>query len=153
MALACPACRKVAMKTQVDPSGLEIDVCPECSGIWFDSQELGRFLAGTELKRRFLRIFQVEPAQTVGFVINTRARLCPRCRVALKEVTYADVLLDWCAGCQGLWFDDGELRRLLEKRDKGARGDPRVMGQLEAPGAGPGGGLVAALRAFFGKAD
>ena len=41
MALRCPVCRKIAMKPEMDSvTGLEIDVCPSCYGMWFDPSEL-----------------------------------------------------------------------------------------------------------------
>jgi len=46
---------------------------------------------------------------------------CPRCDSALIVVEYHDIELDWCPGCEGLWFDSGEIE-LVAARSGGARG-------------------------------
>lgn len=38
---------------------------------------------------------------------------CPRCGVQLTRITVADIALDACAECRGIWFDPGELRPFL----------------------------------------
>lgn len=132
MPLRCPACPKLFMTPRLDEeSGLEIDTCPECLGMWFDGNELSRFLEGGSLKREFQRIADAEPLQSVGFTIDTRARRCPRCRISLEERLFSDVTLDICAQCQGLFMDDGELRRVILKYQKGDRGDELVREQLD----------------------
>ena len=34
---------------------------------------------------------------------------CPKCSSEMETVTYDDVEVDRCSGCQGLWFDGGEI--------------------------------------------
>ncbi len=41
------------------------------------------------------------------------ARLCPNCRSPLKAETFEGIELDICETCAGIWFDMGELRRLM----------------------------------------
>ena len=36
---------------------------------------------------------------------------CPKCQSPFEKITYADIEVDRCTDCQGLWFD------LLEKED------------------------------------
>lgn len=132
MSVRCPACVKFAMTPRLDEqSGLEIDTCPECAGMWFDGDELARFLKGGTLKKEFLREADAEPLQSVGFTIDTRARRCPRCRTALEERLFADITIDVCAACKGLFLDDGELRRIMLKYERGADGDEIVREQLD----------------------
>ena len=40
--------------------------------------------------------------------------LCPVCNVATIVVEHKNIELDYCTGCQGVWFDAGELELLLE---------------------------------------
>jgi Zn-finger nucleic acid-binding protein len=40
---------------------------------------------------------------------------CPRCRRLMKECAYGDLVLEECPGCQGCWYDKGELDRAVEK--------------------------------------
>lgn len=39
--------------------------------------------------------------------------LCPNCNVSMQNVKRADVELDMCPGCRGVWLDRGELEKLL----------------------------------------
>jgi len=41
---------------------------------------------------------------------------CPKCGQDLEEIGFADVMVDKCKGCQGIWLDHGELELLLEGR-------------------------------------
>ena len=43
--------------------------------------------------------------------------ICPVCRVPTYVVEYQEIELDLCGGCQGIWFDHGELDLLLETTD------------------------------------
>lgn len=51
-------------------------------------------------------------------------RQCPVCPSAMNSFDHEGVTLDLCSGCKGLWFDPGELRRVV--------GD---LFELMAPGA------------------
>jgi Zn-finger nucleic acid-binding protein len=39
---------------------------------------------------------------------------CPRCEADLKKVLVNTIELDTCASCEGVWFDHGELRAVLD---------------------------------------
>lgn len=41
---------------------------------------------------------------------------CPKCGHELYEKTFADVEIDVCTGCKGIWLDHGELDLLLDGR-------------------------------------
>lgn len=40
-------------------------------------------------------------------------RLCPDCQSPLQPQTFQGIELDICESCAGIWFDMGELRRLM----------------------------------------
>jgi len=40
--------------------------------------------------------------------------ICPACKSDMLVVEYNKIELDYCATCQGVWFDFGELELLLE---------------------------------------
>ena len=42
---------------------------------------------------------------------------CPKCGKPMEEVGLAQIKLDKCTGCQGVYFDHGELETLLESRE------------------------------------
>ncbi|MEX1254946.1 MAG: zf-TFIIB domain-containing protein [Dehalococcoidia bacterium] len=41
--MRCPLC-DVSMK-EIDRRGVEVDICPECKGVWLDRGELDKLLA------------------------------------------------------------------------------------------------------------
>jgi Zn-finger nucleic acid-binding protein len=51
---------------------------------------------------------------------NTAALRCPRCQLAMMEVPNRRAVIDRCAGCNGIFFDQGEMIRLL-----GESADPK----------------------------
>lgn len=41
---------------------------------------------------------------------------CPKCGHGMEEVSYgADLVIDRCTNCHGMWFDDDEAQRLKSK--------------------------------------
>lgn len=40
---------------------------------------------------------------------------CPACGTRLVEIERAEVMIDACPECRGVWLDRGELDRLLER--------------------------------------
>jgi Zn-finger nucleic acid-binding protein len=47
---------------------------------------------------------------------------CPSCGSRLVEVERADVLIDACPECRGVWLDRGELDKILVKERQLASG-------------------------------
>ena len=39
---------------------------------------------------------------------------CPKCKSALHPIKIRDIELDQCEKCYGLWFDEGELKKIAE---------------------------------------
>lgn len=51
---------------------------------------------------------------------------CPRCTdQTLREVDRADITLDRCERCRGIWLDRGELEKLIARESGGASRRPR----------------------------
>ncbi len=108
----CPICRKTAMIT-LELDEVEIDYCMKCGGIWLDSGELEQ-------------LFE-DPAQAEALldsVASAKAKdhkeqpyPCPICDKKMDKVyigeTEGKVLIDACPRKDGLWFDKGELARIL----------------------------------------
>src|SRR5215470_631486 len=44
---------------------------------------------------------------------------CPKCGAALKERSFAKILVDQCTGCNGIWLDAGELEQIAAKEEGG----------------------------------
>lgn len=115
--MMCPKYCKVPL-AQIVVNDIEVDQCPKCEGVWFDSQ-------GDELMR-ILRIgYDNLPAQLKKSWREGGGKLtlqnfanfyCPRCGSELSTYWYMKeeggkvFQVDGCLknGC-GLWLDDGEL--------------------------------------------
>jgi len=57
---------------------------------------------------------------------NERLRLkelhwmrCPKCGMELAEVKFRTVLVDACFACGGMYFDQGEVDKILEQEEPG----------------------------------
>jgi Zn-finger nucleic acid-binding protein len=90
-------------------SGVRVDGCDGCGGVWFDRSELTAVAQAqaaqlTELEDRF---------QHSPFALDTNAKMyCPHCKVELFEFEFQHspgIKLDGCPQCKGIWIDDGEL--------------------------------------------
>jgi Zn-finger nucleic acid-binding protein len=97
----CPVCRVPGFV--VEHQAIELDICAECHGIWFDAGELELVLGDAEA-------LEGSPVRTAE-----AKRPCPICDRKMDKVNIGPdqgVLIDSCpAGC-GLWFDAGELAQL-----------------------------------------
>ena len=99
--MKCPVCRVTGFVVEYED--IELDVCAECSGVWFDAGELELVLGGREA-------LTAAPART-----DERRRPCPICDAKMDKVNIGPgerVLIDSCPEGCGLWFDAGELAQL-----------------------------------------
>lgn len=110
--LACPRCGKELFEGRAS-SGVVLQGCGECGGIWLDNAGARRALetfdrtlgalsaqASTHAKR--------EPA------VTSRVN-CPACSAPMgrTRITSTNIDLDTCAA-HGTWFDRGELAAVLD---------------------------------------
>lgn len=47
---------------------------------------------------------------------------CPKCGSDLEEVNHADVMIDRCNECHGIWLDAGELELLTQGKAELTKG-------------------------------
>jgi hypothetical protein len=98
----------------VEREEIELDYCTNCSGVWFDSGELELLLQCIGLEDSNLRLTSTLALPEVKTV--EKKRKCPICRRKMKKTTAGKeqpVLIDVCPQGEGLWFDGGELTRLI----------------------------------------
>ncbi len=109
----CPQCEGILVTLEFDR--VEIDHCPECGGVWLDSGELKMLL-----DREGGDFLPEAPGLAQG---KEKKRKCPICSRGMKKVLVGGnrILLDECPG-HGLWFDHGELKRVLEDACAQGRG-------------------------------
>ena len=105
----CPKCSSEALVETLSLGNIPLDVCPGCSGIWFDKGELEELLK------------QSQNWHSADFtLINPKAEglVCPRCKNNMTRGGMVNPLLlvDRCQSCGGIWLDAHELdlvRKLL----------------------------------------
>ena len=131
--MICPVCRKGALI--VEYKNIELDYCPICQGVWFDSGELELLLesAGLGNHRRYLDDLISSPEVKSP----EKKRKCPICRRKMNK-TYIDegnkVLVDVCRVGNGIWFDGGEVKSLLQELEKKSPGEGATKGVLDFVG-------------------
>lgn len=114
--MTCPDCKRAMIILEVDD--VEVDFCVGCKGKWLDAGEMDLLLDGAENRERI-----VTGMHEATDVANERDRACPICDKKMEKVRCSPdadtvaVILDRCPKGDGLWFDDGELRRVLEFGD------------------------------------
>lgn len=98
--IECPVC---ATPMEVERQGqTEVDVCPECGGLWLDGGELE----------------QIVGAPVAPEVAGAQYRKCPHCLRPMKRVVVGGVHLEQCALCEGFYLDAGELKQIVSKWKK-----------------------------------
>jgi len=100
----CPKCGDGLVERPLKKSGIRVDGCPTCHGMWFDRHELEGHLGGPD------DAFMPSADSSVS------SRPCPACGVAMTcfVVRGSGVTIDMCEHCKGVWLDVGELQRLEE---------------------------------------
>ena len=106
---------------QYPVKGLQVDVCPECSGVWFDGDELKRITLvfgygqWPELFERWKKEHVIFDHR--GDLHTEPGRECPRDYTAMQKHYFAgdsDIGVDNCPTCDGFWVDGGELSAIWE---------------------------------------
>jgi uncharacterized protein len=111
--MICPVCHKDALI--VEYNNVELDYCPNCNGVWFDSGELELLLEAAGLGTRESFLAGMKNSQEAD--IPEKKRRCPICLRKMRKV-YIDeqkkIVTDVCKGGHGIWFDGGEVTGLIE---------------------------------------
>ena len=99
---------------------IEIDFCSICGGVWLDEGELELLIPPETGNRAALSgiISDIRKSTAAG-----GSRKCPVCRKKMVPVelsTKPPVEIDKCPLNHGLWFDRGELERIM--KSSGANG-------------------------------
>jgi len=114
--MSCPKCHNVALQEiEIKRSGIKVDRCPQCKGVWFDAGELESLLS---VAAKGLKVPPGAQRSTILF--------CPRCPASLFRFKYPQtyVKVEMCKECGGLWLDSDEfneiksVRQALEKTGK-----------------------------------
>lgn len=112
----CPKCAGEMEITKM--VGIELDICPNCRGIWFDAEGLKQVLQ-LELSTLTQIPFygDLEPKEE-GW--DPPPAFCPRCSAALDPERFEEtipVITQVCPNKHGLWLDQGELHSIKQFYD------------------------------------
>ena len=90
---------------------IEIDYCNHCDGIWLDAGEL-ELMVETEKEKEYLNSLFKQDLKS-----KEKSYRCPICSKNMIKVSVGnkeEVLIDKCPKNHGLWFDSGELEKVLQ---------------------------------------
>ncbi|HLD30043.1 MAG TPA: zf-TFIIB domain-containing protein [bacterium] len=99
---------KNSVKTRT--TKLELDQCFVCKGVWFDKDELEKYLL-----RGFTAIDSPPVSSDIRETLDRKSALCPRCGAEmLKKRAPRDssIIIDQCSRCAGIWLDNTEIDKL-----------------------------------------
>ncbi len=111
--MKCPVCKEPTIVLELDE--IEIDFCTACGGIWLDAGELDLLIEDEKEREILLSSFQKDVEHT------EKPYRCPICRKKMDKVYVGenkDVLIDKCPDNDGLWFDKGELKDVIQLASK-----------------------------------
>lgn len=92
---------------------VEIDHCTDCGGIWLDAGELELMLGEQKKATQLIHSFKIDDSAT------EKPRKCPICDKKMRKIIVGagqpTLLIDKCHRGDGLWFDKGELKNIIDK--------------------------------------
>lgn len=122
--LVCPACRSPSLVDYETRTGVVIQLCEQCRGLWLDADELRDVVGAIELD---------ELTETR---IPEVTELCPVCTgVALRPRGLSSskaARLGTCPNCRGIWLAGGAVA-LLEREHARRRDSARTARLVVAP--------------------
>ncbi len=110
--MKCPACSSLMIV--VEHEKIELDYCVQCSGVWFDAEEMELLLEAMHLKGTSLSLDNILTSPEAKSA--EKKRKCPICGRKMKKATVGhepEVIIDACSWGDGLWFDSGEVGQLI----------------------------------------
>jgi len=127
--MRCPRCNGDLYSFRYPHSDVTIDMCDICKGAWLDNGEFPRIRAW----HQSLTQKELDTLDGKGLAfgdsldrfladVQTAIMACPRCAESSLEelpLQYMGVTVDRCVQCGGVWFDGGELERVLEVAAEG----------------------------------
>lgn len=105
----CPVCKYPLIILELEQ--IEVDYCTSCDGIWLDAGELELLLETNEERNRLINLFKQAESH------KEKSYDCPICRKQMKKFEIGEkgkVIVDKCKKNHGIWFDKGELRKVVE---------------------------------------
>jgi hypothetical protein len=111
--MKCPVCKEPMIVLELNE--VEIDHCTSCNGIWLDAGELELLIEYEQERELLLSSFKKDSEN------REKPYKCPICNKRMDKVFVGennDVLIDKCTDNDGLWFDKGELKQVIQLASK-----------------------------------
>jgi Zn-finger nucleic acid-binding protein len=105
----CPVCKEPLVVLELEQ--VEADYCTNCSGVWLDVGELELLLETDDDRKRLVNLFK----EAVD--LKEKSYACPICGKQMRKFEIGEkgkVIVDKCRKNDGIWFDKGELRKVVE---------------------------------------
>ncbi len=126
----CPRCGSVRLTATPAANGVLVDVCPRCNGVFLDHGEVNYFV----------RKGAMDPYYQGGLIAPRQSAIrCPKDGHSMWEggLLRADLQVDECSHCRGLWFDNQELPKLQEMSSTLAGVQPIAPHSFQPQAASP----------------
>ena len=109
----CFRCKKPMEKAKLE--GVLVDKCKACGGVWLDAGELEMLKFDDEKKHdQLIKEAKNELMEEKMRLITTEG-LCPKCQEQrIEKYNRSGVELDQCPACKGIFFDYGELDKIIK---------------------------------------
>ncbi|MFA5238482.1 MAG: zf-TFIIB domain-containing protein [Phycisphaerae bacterium] len=111
--MECPVCKNAMIVLEL--AEVEIDYCTDCGGIWLDAGELELLLGDSQRAAQLLDCLKIHSDYT------EKRRRCPICLKKMQKAVVGTstppLLIDKCGRGDGLWFDRGELQKILDRAE------------------------------------
>jgi len=95
---------------------VEVDQCPQCSGLFLAKGELETLQASIDTDERKASVDALQISRAPVDAQDTSAIIaCPQCRATMDRRRYgfgSQTMIDECPQGCGLWLDGGELGQL-----------------------------------------
>lgn len=106
----CIKCKETMVPKLVEE--VEVDLCPDCHGLWLDQDEINALGAKSDAVLDELRkAVQAEEGQAEA--PTTTAEPCPACHGKLSVASLGTFSVEYCMECGGLFLDRGELDKVM----------------------------------------
>jgi Zn-finger nucleic acid-binding protein len=109
---ACPVCHTPMLRATLDDRE-SIEVCERCKGILMARRAFAVTIRG---RRRAATTPSQTPVPTDPVELE-RHVACPQCATPMLTDWYygpGNIVIDTCPGCDLVWLDAGELRRVVD---------------------------------------
>jgi Zn-finger nucleic acid-binding protein len=126
----CPRCKRGLQAVNID--GEELRECLKCGGLWTSAETFEELCSDKEHQSAVLRHVG-HPERNLTATAPVSYVPCPDCKQLMNRSNFArssGVIIDLCKQ-HGVWFDAGELPKIIEFIDKGGLARSREKEKVE----------------------